>query len=271
MKRFIKRAFNAFGLDIIKLRNSLETNLNLDEHLGYDYEDEATEYIQSLKNHTMLSKKRLVTLYQQAIYCEICSIPGAFVECGVWKGGAVGLMAFANLRHGMQRRNIHLFDSFQEICEPNAAVDGHRALADVKTFTGKRGLDKGRLHPLKGIYDSMGGPGSLEENKYLLEKVVKYDATYLHYHVGWFQDTLPGASKDINDIAILRLDGDWYASTKICLEYLFEKVVPGGIVIIDDYGTYDGCKRAVDEYFLKNGIKAYLGHVDRDCRYLIKR
>ena len=80
------------------------------------------------------------------------------------------MMALANLRKGEARRYLHLFDAFQEICEPDAMVDGERAVREVLHFTGRSGHDKGRLKPLTGIYDSMGGPGTLEENKHLLER-----------------------------------------------------------------------------------------------------
>jgi O-methyltransferase len=270
MKNTIRKLINAAGFDLVRRRPLREANLNMDERLGYELEAEATECIRIVKDYTMLSKRRLVTLYQQAVYCERYDVPGAFVECGVWKGGAAGIMALANLQTGKARRHLHLFDAFQEICEPDAAVDGERALREVQQFTGRNGHDKGALRPLTGIYDFMGGPGTLEENRNLLEKTIGYPAELLDYHVGWFQETLPAVHEAIGPIAILRLDGDWYASTKVCLEYLFDKVVKGGIVIIDDYGTYEGCRRAVDEFMETEKVQAYLGSIDRDCRFFVK-
>ena len=147
-------------------------------------------------------------------------------------------MALVNLNKGAKRSHLHLFDAFLEICEPDASLDGERAIREVRAFTGKSGLDKGRLVAVSGIYDNMGGPGTLDENCLLLENTIGYLEKFIHYHVGWFQNNLPADHDDIGLIAILRLDGDWYASTKICLDYLFDKVVKGGVVIIDDYGTY---------------------------------
>lgn len=270
MKRVITRLINAAGFDLVRHRPPREVNLNIDEHLGYELEAEATECIRMVKGNTMLSKRRLVTLYQQVAYCEKYNIPGDFVECGVWKGGATGMMALANLRKSGQRRHLHLFDAFQEICEPDAAVDGERALREVRDFTGRSDHDKGKLQALSGIYDSFGGPGTLDENRQLLEKTIGYPREFTHYHVGWFQNTLPADHQDIDQIAILRLDGDWYASTKMCLEYLFDKVVKGGVIIIDDYGTYEGCRRAVDEFMEYKKIQAYLAPIDSDCRFFVK-
>jgi O-methyltransferase len=270
MKNTIRKLINAAGFDLVKRRPPREANLNMDERLGYELEAEATECIRIVKDYTMLSKRRLVTLYQQVAYCERNEIPGAFVECGVWKGGATGVMALANLQIGKARRHLHLFDAFQEICEPDAAVDGERALREVRELTGKSGHDKGELQALSGIYDSLGGPGTLDENRRLLEDLIGYPREFIHYHVGWFQHTIPSDHQDIGQIAILRLDGDWYASTKVCLEYLFDKVVRGGIVIIDDYGTYEGCRRAVDEFMKAEGVRAYLGSIDSDCRFFVR-
>lgn len=271
MKKYIRKFLNKIGIDIIKYLPPLKANLNLYENLNYEFEEDAVKCISIVKKNTMLSKRRLVTLYQQVAYCEKNSIKGSFVECGVWKGGAMGLMALANLRFGGARRQLHLFDAFQEICEPDASVDGDRALREVIEFTGELGRDNGKLQPLTGIYDSMGGPGSLSENKQLLEQDIRYPADMINYHVGWFQETLPNVHKRIDQIAILRLDGDWYSSTKVCLEYLFDKVVKGGIVIIDDYGTYEGCRKAFDEFSKLNKIQCFLSSVDSDCRFFVKQ
>lgn len=182
----------------------------------------------------------------------------------------MGVMALANLRKSKQRRHLHLFDAFQEICEPDAAVDGERALREVREFTGRSGHDKGKLQAVRGIYGSMGGPGTPEESRQLLEEAIGYPKELIHYHVGWFQDTVPAVHQDIGPIAILRLDGDWYASTKVCLEYLFDKVVSGGVVVIDDYGTYEGCRRAVDEFMKLKQIQVYLASIDSGCRFFVK-
>ena len=103
----------------------------------------------------------------------------------------MGMMALANLRQGKQRRHLHLFDAFQDICEPDAAIDGARALHEVREFTGNDGHSKGKLQPVSGIYDRFGGPGTLEENQQLLEITIGYPKEFIHYHVGWFQNTIP--------------------------------------------------------------------------------
>jgi hypothetical protein len=259
--RIINALLRPFGYAIAQRRKTLAP--------GYDLENEAREKINLVRCNTMVSFECLVTLYQQVRHCELNDIPGCYVECGVWKGGAAGLMALGNLAYGSSRRQIHLFDAFDDICEPDPAVDGERALAEVEQ---KAGVDRselsGKLQPLRGVYADHGGAATVEHVDQLMRGVVGYDVNSLYYHVGWFQDTLPLA--ETGDIAILRLDGDWYASTKTCLEHLYDNVVSGGFVVIDDYGTYEGCRKAVDEFMEARGVRAYLNHVNADCRYWIK-
>jgi O-methyltransferase len=258
LKALLKKAVAGLGYEIRRKKVS-----------GGDLPAEIGELIGRVRAYTMLSQERLLTLYENVIYCEENGISGDFVECGVWKGGAVALMALANLRHGSARRGIHLFDAFTDICEPDKEVDGERAIREAKELSRGGGVG-GKLVPLEGFYDTMGGTGTLEGNKRLLEGEIGYDPNFLHYHPGWFQDTLPKDAAQIKRVAILRLDADWYASTKICLEYLYGKVVKGGIVIVDDYGCYEGCRKAVDEWRRDKKIADYLHRIDAEGRYWIK-
>lgn len=281
MKNIVKFIFELLGLAIRKknkqavpatvppARISFYDDLNI--NLKRDYNAEAYPLIQIVRKNTMLPYVNLVTLYEQVVYFEKNNIEGDIVECGVWKGGSMGLMALANLKHGAQRRDLHLFDIFDGICEPDPEVDGDFAIKQAKELTGRDNAEfKGRLVSMEGIYDQFGGFGTLEENKHLMENVIGYDRAKVHYHKGWFQETIPVVKNEIEKIAILRLDGDYYASTKVCLENLYEKVVPNGLIIIDDYGTYEGCKKAVDEFRLKSNITSFMHYSSSDCRYWFK-
>lgn len=262
MKSLVKRLINAFGYEI-KRYSKFSFN--------YDYEQEAMEAISIIKEYSMVSYEPLVSLFQQVRYCEINNLSGDYVECGVWKGGASGLMALGNIKYGNRLRNIHMFDIFDDICEPDPTVDGKFALNQVSSLSGyNKNIFSGKLQPVKGVYNSHGGPGTVKIVKELIEIKIGYDRDYLHYYEGWFQDTLPKVSNQIHQISILRLDGDFYASTKVCLDFLYAKVVSGGIIILDDYGLYEGCKKATDEFREKHGITSYMNHVNQDCRYWIK-
>lgn len=270
MKKLISNFIKGFGFEIkrVKKNTAIIFHKDYDHKIGYEFEGEANEAIKLVRKNTMLPYTNLVTLYEQVLYCEKNKIEGDFVECGVWKGGAVGLMVLANLKHGSKRRMVHLFDAFEEICAPNEDLDGERAINEVKQILGKNALTKGELKPLKGIYDRFGGPSDLNDCKDLIEKKINYPNEFIAYHKGWFQETVPLKSKNIEKIAILRLDGDWYESTKVCIENLYDKVVPGGFIIFDDYGLYEGCKKAVDEFFDSRDESYYLHYSSWACRYM---
>ena len=221
-----------------------------------------------VETSTMLPNARLASLYDQVSHCERMSIEGSMVECGVWKGGAVGLVALALQNFEKQpSRQLHLFDSFTDICAPDPLFDGLRAINELGKNTE---IHSGDPVPVNGAYDSVGGHGTMIECRELIEKRIGYPAAQIHFHVGWFQNTVPLASSSLGPIALLRLDGDWYASTKVCLDHLYDLVVEGGFVIIDDYGSYEGCQKAVDEFTEHRGIRAFMHRVDASCYYFQK-
>jgi O-methyltransferase len=213
----------------------------------------------------MVANEGLSTLYEQVAHCETTGLSGAFVECGVWKGGAAALMAIANLDHSDERRALHLFDSFIGIPEPIDGLDGDRAIRET---VGTSDEARGRLRAAHD-YSDRGGPGSEREVRALLEHV-GYPQELVYVHQGWFQETVPSDAPAVGPVALLRLDGDLYESTKVCLEHFYDAVVPGGFVVIDDYGAYDGCRRAVDEFLAQVNPRPFLSIVNSDIRYLIK-
>lgn len=269
MKKILKNILSRIGIEIKRIPISSSYN----PFLGYDYSQEGRMAVELTKNYSMMPHINLFTLFEQAVYCEKKSIEGAFVECGVWKGGAVGIMAKANLMYGTKRRHLHLFDAFNDIPAPNAAIDGERAIEDVKNLAGIEDKTKmeGQLIPMQGFYNKFGGAGTIDICKELLENKLGYDSKFIHFHKGWFQDTVPKSINEIGPIAILRLDGDWYESIKVCIENLYDQVVPCGIIVIDDYGYYEGCTKAIDEFLEKRGIKTFLSYSNIGCRYFIKQ
>lgn len=269
IKKSINKILNKFGYIISKYYPK-EYSQDFGYELGHDFEKEAAPLIKIVRKNSMLPLINLLTLFEQVRFCELNDIEGDYVECGVWKGGAIGLMALTNLMYGKKRRNLHLFDIFDAIGAPDKEIDGEKAINEVKEILGKDAKISGELEPLNGIYDHFGGPSTLEDNQNLLEKVINYPKDFISYYKGWFQNTIPENREIIKKIAILRLDGDWYASVKIPLENLFDKVVRGGFIIIDDYGYYDGCTKAVNEFIEKRNIKTFLNYSNSTCRYFIK-
>lgn len=191
---------------------------------------------------TMLSNKRLTKLYE-LIQSGVLP-PGIFVECGVAKGGALAMMYHAS----KGQREIYGFDSFEGMPELSNEDEGHGKNWVGYKCSGNEGIHSA-LNTLKVF--------KVNENKIKLVK-------------GWFEDTLPITSLDT--IALLRLDNDWYASTKYCLEILYPKLAKGGVVIIDDYLTFIGCRKAVDEFRTQNEIYSPIIETEKGSEvYWIKK
>jgi O-methyltransferase len=227
---------------------------------GYDDEIYIKKMILALVEFTMITYDGLCSLFHQIKYCEENGIEGDYVEAGTWNGGGIGFMALANQRFSPNRRVIHAFDSFQGIPEPT-----HR---DPKSwFEDDLGLKaedcKGRLRSVNKV---IAPRESLEQ---LMFKDLNFPVEYLKIYEGWFQDTVPAAAKNIEKIALLRLDGDLYESTRVCLEHLFPRVVHGGFVIIDDW-CLSGAREAVEEFLKKNNLRPFIHFVDGTVRYFVK-
>ena len=167
-------------------------------------------------------------------------IPGALVECGVAQGGSALLIALVNKKFGDGSRRLWLFDSYEGLPEPTS-----EDFQGGKTGAHVRPLPKGSCL------------GTIEEVSRLLFQQHGLSPKDIELVKGWFQDTLPITRERVGPIALLRLDGDWYESTKVCLETMFDQVSERGFVILDDYFTCFGCKRATDE-FLAARAKNYL-------------
>lgn len=163
----------------------------------------------------------LVATYELAKSLISLGIPGDFAECGVYAGAEVGVMAKALLMAGVTNRRVHIFDSFQGIPQP-----GPDDLEFIAAGTRKGGA----CCPMAGVQKNMKDWGIPE--------------SLLVYHPGWFSDTLPNCG--VESLALLRLDGDLYESTRDCMKYLYPKVSVGGWVIVDDY-PLSGCRKALHE------------------------
>lgn len=193
---------------------------------------------------TMVSTEALVDLAHQVRAALAYNIPGALVECGAWRGGASFLMADLLRQAGVTDRKVWLCDSFEGIPPPQE-IDGQAAKAWAEDKEGQFSFDNLRV--------------SLEE---VQQSAARLGLTaYTEFVKGYFEQTLPSNRERIGPIAILRIDCDWYASVRCCLENLYDQVVEGGFVIFDDYHTFDGCARAVHEFLGARGLSHRIEHV----------
>jgi len=195
-----------------------------------------------VRGYTAVFVPRLVALYKLSEEINQRSVPGDIVECGVYNGGSAAIMASLCEKSPISR-NVWLFDSFEGLPKPSDK-DGEEAPAY-----------EGWCH------------GDLSKVKEVLRKL-RIPESRVHIVKGWFQDTFPSAQ--IRDIAILHIDADWYESVKLCLEKFYDSVQPGGYIILDDYGDWEGCRIATDEFLKKRALDMKLIQVDYTGFYFQK-
>lgn len=209
-----------------------------------------------VRPYTMLTYSGLSNVYELATIAGKYKIDGCFVECGVYRGGCVAVMACVAHNAGNNRK-IHLFDSFEGLPEPTEE-DGNEAKLYAENKMGGRLYSIGKC---VGPYDGV---------TYLFFSLLKLKKENIVIHKGWFQDTIPKIKNTIGHIAILRLDADWYESTKVCLDNLYDNVVSGGFIIIDDYNAWEGCKKVVDEFLAYRKIRVKMVKINLVAIYFQK-
>jgi O-methyltransferase len=242
LKDRVRRAFDRFGYEL-KRKNSEF----LREDLGI------FERVQGL---TATGPARVIGLVDAVRYVVQNGLPGAFVECGVWRGGSMMAVAWTLAELGDTARDLYLFDTFEGMSAPTE----HDRLMN--------GASAGEiLSSLPREESNFWCIAGLEEVRANLRRT-GYPEARLHFVKGKVEETLPGSAPE--RIALLRLDTDWYESTRHELEHLYDRLVPNGVLIIDDYGTWQGARKAVDEFFEKCDKKPLLTRMDATGRLAIK-
>jgi O-methyltransferase len=191
------------------------------------------------KAHTMIGVKRLANVRYLAETAIRNRIAGDFMETGVWRGGACIMMRAVLAAYAVEDRRVWLADSFEGL--PPPSPDLYPADADEKFHEYKE-----LSVSMEQVRDNFQKYGLLDDKVCFLK--------------GWFKDTLPHAP--VEQLALLRLDGDLYESTIIPLDALYDKVAAGGYVIVDDYHVVDGCRQAVHDFRSKRGITAEIVEID---------
>ena len=220
--------------------------------------DEATAAtIRAVRPFTMTSDLRIAALCDAVRHVVRNGIAGDVVECGVWRGGSMMAAARTLLQLGETQRHLWLFDTFDGMPEPgDADVSIHGEFAGALMRSSSK-ADPASIWCYASLSDVEAAMRS-----------VGYDAARIHYVQGRVEDTLPREAPD--RIAVLRLDTDWYESTRHELEHLYPRLCVGGVLIIDDYGHWQGVRRAVDEYVERTGAALYLQRIDYTGRSAVK-
>lgn len=208
-----------------------------------------------VKSQTMIGGLGILANMDAIDYISRNKISGAIVECGVWKGGSVAAMLERLKDNQDTSRKIFLFDTFAGMTAPTefdkkGSVDVLRKFEDSQ----KDSHNEWCYSPLTTVKETISRTGYPEQN--------------ISYIQGDVLKTLPVTETE--KIALLRLDTDWYESTKAELEQLYPKVVQGGVIIIDDYGAWEGARKATDEYFMQNNICPLMFRIDQTRRIFVK-
>lgn len=221
-------------------------------------EKEFWEIYNFCKPYTMTSVERMYSLYCSVKYILSKGLEGDFVECGVWRGGSSMLVAKMLVNRNIYNRKIYLYDTFEGM-PPSSNEDISYKGQDAKTLF---------YANIKNKEESAWCLADLADVKKNLIST-NFPESNLIFVKGKVEETLP-SNQPSGKIALLRLDTDWYESTKHELNVLFPLLVENGILIIDDYGHWQGCRKAVDEYFDSNKYSIFMNRIDYTCRVVIK-
>jgi hypothetical protein len=224
-----------------------------------DFAAEDIELCEAVKGWTLTGPERIIGLRDAVRYVTQAGIPGAMVECGVWRGGSMQVVARTLAASGVSDRDLYLFDTFEYMPAPSERdVDawGHSALEDWQKYqeVGEASTDPAFLYkPFEEVKSRLYACG--------------YPRDRFHFVKGLVEDTVPDQAPE--DIALLRLDTDFYESTKHELMHLVPRIAPGGVLIIDDYGHFRGARDAVDEYLASTDLVVLLHRLDYSGRLVV--
>jgi len=251
MKRLAKSLLRRVGYQLSPItppRSPREQHPDITDREWYIYS--------RVKQFTMLSIERILANIRAVDHIVRYEIPGDIVECGVWRGGSSMAMALA-LRD-QSPRTLWMYDTYAGMTDATSADISHSGASASALLAAAKQL-KADERSLKL------GSVSLEEVRANVA-ATEYPISRVKFVEGPVEQTIP---RDVPDrISLLRIDTDWYASTLHELTYLYPLLSPGGILIVDDYGHWQGARKAVDEYF--EGKTVFLNRVDYTGRLVVK-
>jgi O-methyltransferase len=215
------------------------------------------QILRTVRPHTMTPGARVLGLVDAIRWICAAKIPGAVAECGVWRGGSMMAAALTLLEQGDDSRDLYLFDTYTGMTAPDGGDRDRRGRSAVQMFS------RSQTGPNSSSWCEVG----VEEVRSNLVST-GYPTDRMHFVEGPVEQTIPGAAPP--ELALLRLDTDWYASTRHELEHLWPRLAVGGICIIDDYGDWAGARRATDEFIESLGRTVLIHRLDDSARLIVK-
>jgi len=219
----------------------------------HDMEPEFVALYKRARAYTLTSVECMYTLYQAVRYIHANNVPGDMVECGIWRGGSSMMIALTLDALGDTSRDIYLYDTYTGMTQPESV--------DVRSKDGMEQVS--RWHAFERDGYNEWAHASLDEVRANM-RATGYPESKLHFVEGDVETTIPVTAPE--QISLLRLDTDWYRSTLHELNHLYPKLSRHGALIIDDYGAYEGSRKATDEYFASAANPIFLGRIDEAAR-----
>lgn len=250
MKAQIRKVLRWSGFDIVRYR-AADEGIRFTSDVSYA----DRRIVLAATPHSMTSVERLLATIQSVRHVVHAGIPGSIVECGVWKGGSMVAAALTLLEEGDASRDIYLYDTFEGMTAPTDEDKAGNVLASVRLAQTPKGTGTWCYAPLEDVRRNM--------------LATHYPQERVHLIKGPVEETIPSQSPP-SPIAVLRLDTDWYESTRHELMHLFSLVSDGGIVMIDDYGHWQGSRKATDEFLSSLSKRYFLHRIDYTGRMLVK-
>jgi len=244
IKKYISRVLSQLDIEVNRPLN--------------DISKEEMDIIKKVMNYTCTSKERVFSVINATNYVVLNNIQGGIVECGVWRGGSIMAAIYTLLQHSDTTREIYLFDTFEGMPSPSdkdIMYNGQKASIILDNTKKKQGHADFWCWATREDVQT-----NIRETGYPMNRV--------HFIKGMVEDTIPSEAPP--KIALLRLDTDWYESTKHELIHLYSRLVKNGVLIIDDYGYWKGAREAVDEFFLTQPFKPLINRLDNTGRLIIK-
>jgi O-methyltransferase len=257
VKNFIRKIVKRSGWELVK-RSVLEDMLH---GIPTDYKPSHADTYNKVKDHTMMTSQRVVAICNAVDYLTENNIEGDIVACGVWRGGAVMTAIDTLKKANSTSRDIYVYDTFEGMTTP-----GHEY--DLKTG-GNSGVGKTaeELYKNATASDLVFCYSAIDEVKQNIEQF-GYPRQKVHYIKGMVEDTIPATLP--KKIAFLYFSISFYKSVLHTLEHLYPLIASGGVILISDYGDWEGTKKAVDEYIENNKVKLLLNRIDQTGRIGVK-
>jgi O-methyltransferase len=247
----LRRVVRSTGFDLVRYRRDDQVDISP------NYDEMIVETIRHVRLFTQTSPQRIASLCDAIRYISTAQIPGDIVECGVWRGGSMMAIGRTLLEIGHTARDLYLYDTFDGMPQPGEKDVTYSGTSASTLMQQGRKDDPSSIWcyaPLEAVKNLVCGVG--------------YPREKIHFVQGKVEETIPHVVPE--RIALLRLDTDWYESTRHELIHLFPRLSKGGVLIVDDYGHWQGARQAVDDYLAESGAKLLLNRIDYTGRIAVK-